>query len=211
MPKVKKPKLIETVGSLYYAFNESETGNFDSESYGEIVQSPIIKKVTVEPEADSTTVRASGEDYDTVNQTSSIGLEFELVAFDPSDLAKAKGEKTSKNGLIHGGSSNSRPFMAIGYPVRKLNGGLALKWYPKCKLVENSEETSTSESSFKEQNPTASMKAYAFNEAGDKFLYLDNETSDFPIGITEELFFSQVIASDEQLDAVISSISVEEA
>lgn len=211
MSQTKKPKLIETVGSLYYAFNiPTETGEFNSKTYDTITRSPIIKKVSVEPESDSTTVRASGEDYDTVNQTSSVGLEFETIAFAPEDLARAKGERVSANGLVHGGSSNPRPYMAIGYPVKKLGGGITLKWYPKCKLEENSEEANTSESSYSEQNPSLTIKAYSFNDNNEKYLYLDDEIPNFPENITEEDFFSQVITSDEQLNEIINNLNKEE-
>ena len=39
-------------------------------TYEEIIKSPIIKKVGVEPESETTPIRASGEDYDQVSQTS---------------------------------------------------------------------------------------------------------------------------------------------
>lgn len=203
--KTKKPKMIETVGALMYTFNTpAEDGEFNLETYGEIVCSPIIKKVSVEPEEETTTVRASGEDYDQVSQTSKIGLEFETVAFDPEDLAKAKGEKIDNSGLVMGGSSSPRPFLAIGYPVIKVGGGFTLKWYPKCKLTENSEEASTSETSFNEQNPTVHFDSYAFNDAGDKFVYLDTEMSKFPEGMTIDKFFSKVITSAADIESILT-------
>lgn len=201
----KKPKMIESVGALYYTFNTpGEDGEFNLSTYGNITRSPIIKKVSVEPEEETTTVRASGEDYDQVSQTSKIGLEFETVAFDPEDLAKAKGEKIDTGGLVFGGSSSPRPYLGIGYPVIKVGGGYTLKWYPKCKLTENSEEASTSETSFNEQNPTVHFDAYAFNTAGDKFVYLDTEMTKFPEGMTEEKFFSKVITSQEDITKILT-------
>lgn len=205
--KTKRPKMIETVGALNYAFNvPSEDGEFNSATYEDVVCSPVIKKVSVEPESETAIVRASGEDYDQVSQTSKIGLEFETVAFDPEDLAKAKGEKIEECGLVLGGSSTPRPFLAIGYPVIKVGGGYALKWYPKCKLTENSEEASTSETSFSEQNPTVHFDAYAFNDAGDKFVYLDTEMSNFPQGMTKEKFFSKVITSKADIESVLAPL-----
>lgn len=204
--KTKRPKIIETVGALYYAFNSpDEKGNFNIKTYEDIIKSPIIKKIAVEPEAETAVVRASGENYDEVSQTSSIGIEIETVGFDPSDLAKAKGENVEENGLILGGSSNPRPYLAIGVPVKKVGGGLTLKWYPKCKLIENSEEVSTSDKSFSEQNPTVNFSAYSFDEKGNKFVYLDNETENYPEGMTEEKFFSKVVSSKEDINEILNT------
>lgn len=205
--KQKKPKIIETVGALYYAFNlPGENGEFNLETYSEIIKSPIIKKVAVEPEAETAVIRASGENYDEVSQTSSIGIEIETVAFDTDDLAKAKGESVSSQGLIIGGASSPRPYMSIGYPVLKVGGGKLLKWFPKCKLTENSEEVSTSDTSFSEQNPTVSFSAFSFNENGDKYVYLDSESVKFPEGMTEEKFFSKVITSDADIAEILSTV-----
>lgn len=204
--KVKKPKVIETVGALYYTFNTpTEDGEFDISTYGEIIKSPIIKKIGVEPEAETAVIRASGENYDEVSQTSSINIEIETVAFDPEDLAKSKGEKSTTNGLILGGSSNPRPYLAIGVPILKVGGGKMLKWFPKCKLIENTEEASTSDTSFSEQNATVNFAAYSFNANGDKFAYLDTETANYPEGMTEEKFFSKVITSEADITALLSS------
>lgn len=205
MTQVKKPKIIETVGAFYYAFNTpTEDGDFNPETYGNVTKSPIIKKVSVEPESETTPIRASGEDYDQVSQTSSIGIEVEVIAFDPSDLSKAKGEKITTSGLVFGGSSTTRPFFACGWPVIKKDGQKTLKWYPKCKLTENTEETETSDTSFKEQTSSVSITSYSFNESGDKFVYLDTEMSGFPEGMTEEKFFEQVIASESDLTKALT-------
>lgn len=207
----KKPKIILSVGALYYAFNiPSEDGSFDPHSYSEIIHSPILKKYATTPESESATVRASGQDYDQIDQISSIGLEFETVAFDPEDLAKAKGEKISSKGLASGGSSSQRPFLAIGVPIIKKGGGHTLKWYPKCKLTENTEEANTSESSFSEQNPTVNFTAYSFNDNNEKFKYVDTEFSNYPEGLTEEKFFSKVIVDDATLESVLSNKVAEE-
>lgn len=204
--KTKKPKIIETVGALYYAFNiANDKGEFNPKSYGDIIQSKIIKKISVEPEAETVVVRASGEDYEEISQTSSIGIEIEAVGFDPSDLAKAKGEVIENNGLALGGASNQRPYLAIGVPVKKVGGGITLKWYPKCKLTENSEEVSTSDTSFSEQNPTVNFSAYSFNEHGDKFTYIDSEFENYPEGMTEEKFFSKVIISKDDITEVLNA------
>ena len=203
--KVKKPKIIETVGAFYYAFNTpDENGEFDLSTYETIVKSPIIKKVNVTPESETTTVRASGEDYDQVSQTSSIGLEVEVIAFDPSDLATAKGEKVNTNGLVMGGASASRPYFACGYPVIKKDGKIALKWYPKCKLTENSEEVSTSDTSYSEQTSTVNITAYSFDGSNNKYVYLDSEMASYPEGMTEDKFFAQVITSADDLDKIIT-------
>ena len=205
MTKVKKPKIIETVGAFYYAFNTpSEDGEFNATTYETIVKSPIIKKVSVEPESETVPIRASGEDYDQVSQTSSIGIEVEVIAFDPTDLATAKGEAINTNGLVLGGASTSRPYFACGYPVIKKDGHKCLKWFPKCKLTENSEETSTSDTSYSEQTSTVNITAYSFDSDNHKFVYLDSEMASYPEDMTEDKFFAQVITSVADLNKIIT-------
>lgn len=196
----KKPKMVETVGAFYYALNSI---NYDEKEFKDVIKSPVIKKVKVEPEGETVTVRASGQDYDTVNTTSSIELEVETIAFDPEDLAVMKAERITTKGLVFGGGSKEKPYFACGWPVIKTGDGYTYKWYPKCKLTENSEEASTSEETFKEQTSTQKITAYAFNENNEKFVYVDSDVLK-DSNVTEEQFFSKVIITEEDFESISS-------
>jgi len=204
--KNKKPMIKETVGSLYTAFNTpNESGEFDSSTYEETIKSDVVKNIATTENAENTTVRASGTDYETVNQASSIDMAVEVVAFDPSTLARMRGEDTSDNGgLILSGAPSRRPFFAFGKVVKKVGGGVQYAWYPKCQLVENTDDIATSEDTFSEQNDTITIRAYAFDDKNQKKAYVDSETENFPEGLTEEKFFTKPIITAADLAAAVA-------
>lgn len=207
MTKVKKPMIKETVGAQYYAFNTpTEDGEFDPTTYEETVKCNTVKNVGTTENSDSTVIKASGEDYDTVNQSSSIDIEIEVVAVDPDDLAKMRGDTVHENGLISSGRPTKRPFFAWGKVVKKVGGGVRYDWYPKCQLVENTDEVATKEESFSEQNDTITIRAYAFNELGDKKNYVDSEATNFPKTLTEEKFFTKPIVTTADLTTAIGTV-----
>ncbi len=198
----KKPKIKETVGALYYAFNTmTEDGEFDPEAYETTNKSDVVKTINTTDNATTTTVRASGQDYETVNQSSSIENEVEVIALDPEDLAKMRGDDIHENGLVLSGAPGKRPFFAFGKVVKKLGGAVEFVWYPKCQLTENTDEAATSEEEFSEQTDTVTITAYAFDNAGNKSVRVNSEMSSFPEGLTEEKFFEAPILDDAGLTA----------
>ena len=198
----KKPKIKETVGALYYAFNTmTEDGEFDPEAYETTTKSDVVKTINTTDNATTTTVRASGQDYETVNQSSSIENEVEVIALDPEDLAKMRGDDIHENGLVLSGAPGKRPFFAFGKVVKKLGGAVEYVWYPKCQLTENTDEAATSEEEFSEQTDTVTITAYAFDDAGNKSVRVNSEMSSFPEGLTEEKFFEAPILDDAGLTA----------
>ena len=198
----KKPKMKETVGALYYAFNTmTENGEFDPEAYEATIKSEVVKTINTTDNATSTTVRASGKDYETVNQSASVENEVEIIALDPEDLSKMKGDDIHENGLILSGAPRKRPFFAFGKVVKKVGGAIEFVWYPKCQLIENTDEAATSEEEFSEQNDTITIRAYAFDEEGNTSVRVNSEMTSFPEGLTEEKFFEVPILDDTGLTA----------
>lgn len=204
--KNKKPMIKETVGSLYTAFNTpTEEGEFNPSAYEETIKSDVVKNIGTTENSEATTVRASGRDYETVNQTASVDMAVEVVAFDPADLARMRGDDTSdEGGLILSGAPSKRPFFAFGKVVKKVGGGVRYEWYPKCQLVENTDDIGTSEETFSEQNDTITIRAYAYASHNQKKAYVDSETTNFPKGLTEEQFFTKPILSKEDLVAALA-------
>lgn len=200
----KRPEIQISVGSFMYARNNPGEGVlFDSTKYGDIISSPVIKKVGIKESAENTPIKASGIDYLTVGLKDSEELSVEVVAFAPDDLAYFRGDSISKNGLIMDSTTPVKPFFACGFPIEKTNGKIDLCWYPKCQLIENTGDVETKEDKFKEQNKTLTIKAYPFNGKNIK-VHCDSELESFPEGLTEEKFFSKVITSDEDLQAVLT-------
>ena len=201
----KRPKIKETVGALYLAFNVmKENGDFDPENYETTTKSETVKPINTTDNTSSTVVRASGKDYETANQTANVTNEVEVVAIDPEDLAKMRGDDVRENGLIASGAPRSRPYFGFGKVVKK-RGAEEYVWYPKCKLTENTDEVATSEEEFSEQNDTITITAYAFNDAGDISMRVNSEMTNFPEGLTEDKFFEKPILTDDDLTAALAA------
>lgn len=203
--KTKRPMMKETVGAQYYAFNTpDEDGNVDYTTYEDTIKTEVVKQIGTTENGETTTVRASGKDYASFNQVSSTDLEVEVVAFPQEDLARMRGENIAINGLVSSGGTKERPYFAYGKVVKLVGGGVRFDWYPKCQVIENTDDIATSEDSFSEQNDTVTIRAYAFNEKGENKNYVDSSITGFPEGLTEEKFFSKPIVTSADLDAVVA-------
>ncbi|MGN1302424.1 MAG: major tail protein [Clostridia bacterium] len=200
----KKPMLKETVGALYLAFNTpNEKGEFDISTYEETIKSEVVKSISTTENAESTTVRASGQDYITVSQNSSVEQAVEVIAFDPETVAKMRADKIGKY-LVKSGSTGERPYFAFGKVVKKTGNAVEYVWYPKCQLIENTDDISTSEESYSEQNDTLTIRAYSFDKDGNKSVRVNSEMNNFPEGLTEEMFFTKPLTTDEEIEALIT-------
>lgn len=117
----KKPMVKETVGALYYTFNTpDDSGNFTTTYEANVTKSNVVKNIGTTENSEVAVVRASGQDYTTVNQNESIEMAVEVVAFDPEDLAKMRGDIIGTAGLNRSGRTAVRPFFAFGKVVKKL-------------------------------------------------------------------------------------------
>ncbi len=196
----KKPMLKETVGAQYYAFNSpTENGDIDYSSYEDVIKTETVKKIGVTENGGNTNVRASGKDYGNFNNTSSIDLAVEVVAFPPEDLARMRSDTVPETGLNSSGGSKERPYFAYGKVVKKTNNKVRYEWYPKCQLLENTDDIETSNDTFSEQNDTVTIRCYPFDEEGNIRNYVDSEMKNFPKGLTEDKFFAKPIVTSNDL------------
>lgn len=204
--QTKKPMVKETVGGMYYNFNTpSENGDYNPSTYeANTYKCNNIKNISTTENAESVTIKASGEDYETVSQNSYIDMAVEVVAFDPKDLAKMRADTVGTGGLNRSGRTARRPFFAYGKVKKMVGGGVEYAWYPKCQLIENTDDIATKEESFSEQNDTVTIRAYSYNQEGDKKVYVNSEMDNFPEGLTEEKFFAKPILEDADLTAAIT-------
>lgn len=204
--KTKKPMIKETVGALYYDFNTpSANGEYNPETYEEeVVKSNVVKNIGTTENAESVTVKASGEDYETVSQNQYIDMAVEVVAIDPGDLAKMRSDIIGTTGLNRSGRTARRPFFAFGKVKKMVGNGVEYAWYPKCQLIENTDDIATQEENFSEQNDTVTIRAYSYNKEGDKKTYVNSEMENYPEGMTEEKFFAKPILTDEDLAAAVA-------
>lgn len=201
----KKPPRKETVGAQYVCFNTmTEEGEWTEQYETDVEKTSVVKSVKVSDNSESTDVYASGEVYDTDDAKAAATIEVEVVAFPADTLAKMRAADVDAGGLVKDGAPNRRPFFAYGKVVKLKNGKVRYEWFPKCKLTENSDDTSTSEEKPSEQNDTIAISAYSFDIAGNKRTYVDSSMSGFPEGLTEEKFFAKPILTKEDLAAAVS-------
>ena len=125
-----------------------------------------------------------------------------VVALNMMDEVHRRGDTIDSSGLILSGGSTDRPFFAYGKVVKLRRDNYRFEWFPKCKLVENSDDIKTSEGTFSEQNDTLTIKALAFNDAGDVRTKIETEFT-LPNGLTEEKFFSKPILNPADLASVV--------
>lgn len=208
--QTKKPMVKETVGALYYDFNTpTESGEYNPEAYeATVVKSNIVKNIGTTENSESAVVRASGEEYETINQGGNIDMAVEIVAIDPGDLAKMRADIVGEGGLNRSGRTQRRPFFAFGKVKKMVGGEVEYAWYPKCQLVENTDDIADKGETFSEQNDTVTIRAYAYNSIGDKKTYVNSQMTNFPVGLTEEQFFAAPILDDTDLTAATTGNSL---
>lgn len=195
-----RPKVKLTVGAQYICFNEGDAnGDWDAEAFeADVSKFPTVVQASITDEVDSYEVYASGAVYDADANVLSKTIAVTNVAFDDATIAKMKGESVSQKGVIMEGGTAERPWFAYGIVEMKKGGGLVLRWFPKCKLTENSDEAATSTASHSDQNSTMNIKAYQFNDAGNT----DVKAPEIA-GITEDAFFDEPLLTAAAVEALI--------
>ena len=194
-----------TVGDLYYAFATVDENTGEITGYKTTIASSVVKNISTTENADTTTVRASGQDFTTIRNVENIELAVETIAFPREDLAMMRSEEVTSSGLVFSGRGSERPYFAFGMVVKKSGDEERWVWFPRCQLIENTDDIATSEDSFSEQNDTLTIRVFAFNEHGDNKVYVDSEFSSFPAGLAEETFFTKPILTDADITAAVSA------
>lgn len=194
-----------SVGDQFVSINESEViGEIDPTKWAETIRMNNVKSIGRTDNSESNSIYASGKVFGTINQTSTVELATEVVAFDPKLLANLKGDVITTSGLIQSGAPTERPYFAYGFVEEFSDGGLRLNWYPKCQLVENTDDIATREESFSEQNDTLTIRAYPFDGASNIRNYIDNKVKPFPEGLTVDIFFAKPILTEAEFEGIQS-------
>ena len=184
----KKPSTKYTVGAQYICFNTGTT-DWDAASWdSDVLKLPTVVDIDVADNSDSYQSYASGAVYESDTIVTYKEISVTQLAFDEATIAKMKGD-TNDEGIIMSGGVKTRPFFAYGVPIIKKDRTMDMRWYPKCKLVDNSDATATSTDSHSDQTDSLTIRAYGFDaDQNQEIKVLTGETAN--AGITEAAFFA---------------------
>ncbi len=184
-----KPSRKYTVGAQYICFDtEDANGGWTTTFESSVTKLPTITSVNISDDADSYETYASGDIYDADTVVMKKEIQETNIAFPEDLLARMRGD-TVDTGVIAEGGLSTRPFFAYGVVIIKKDGTKDMRWYPKCKLAENTDDTETSEASNKDQTDDVTINAYGFDDNKTKAIRVltSDENNE---GITEEAFFA---------------------
>lgn len=202
----RKPPMKETVGAQYVCFaTKSEDDDWAGIFEVDVEKTETVKSVKVTENLENSDSYASGKVYDTDTSMSYVDIEVSVLAFPADTLAKMRAETMDDGGLILSGGSGVRPYFAYGKVVKMKKDNYRYEWYPKCKLVDNSDEIATREEKFSEQTDTITIRAYPFDTGSNVKSYVDSTASNFPDGMTEDKFFSKPILTAADLASAIKA------
>ena len=200
----KRPPIKQTVGAQFICFAvPTENGDWSGTFEETVEKTEVVKNIKISENSEQNDVYASGSVYKSDTTSGADQIEVEVVAFPIETMARMKGEEIIE-GLHLAGGRREKPFFAYGKIV-EYSGSVRLEWYPKCRWAGNTDEASTREEKFTEQNDTITINAYPFNENGDKKTYVDSSESTFPKGLTKEKFFTKPILTKEDLTAALAA------
>ena len=198
----KKPSVKLTVGAQYICFNTMDANNDWTDAFEtDVIKLPTVTQVQITDNADSYDSYASGAIYDSDTEIQSKDIQETNLAFSDTLLAKMRGDVVDGGVIVEGKSGSVRPYFAYGIVVLKKGGELDLRWYPKCKLVENSDSTATSEESHSDQTDDITIRAYRM--ADDKGIAVRVNTGEEGYDtVTEETFFAAPLTTADAAKAL---------
>ena len=199
------PSTKYTVGSQYICFDSMDEQNEWTQTFeSDVVELPTVIDVDIKDNTDAYDRYASGALYEADSPVTSQEITETNIAFPPMLLAKMRGEEVDEAGIVLGGGHGARPYFAYGCAIVNKDGSRELRWYPKCKLRENSDKTETSEENHKEQNDTVTIKAYGFNDNGNTYIKAIT-SEDGMAGMDEDKFFAAPVLTIDAAKALLNS------
>ena len=201
----KHPATKETVGAQYICFNvpDEDTGEWTTTFESTVYVFPTVTQVSTEEASEGYDVWASGASYESDSVVSAVDISETNVAFDDEILEKMKGNVV-EDGVVLSGKTTVRPWFAYGIPVIKHDGSMDLRWYPKCKLTENTDATATSTDSHSDQTDDMTIRAYSFDEDGNKCVKAFTANNAMK-NMTQDAFFAAPLLTVAAVKAAVPS------
>lgn len=197
------PAVRHTVGSQYICMNTMSADNEWTETFAaDVTELPTVVDVEISDESDAYEVYASGAMYDSDAPVTSQEISETNVAFPAVLLSTLRGEEVD-GGVVLGGGFGIRPYFAYGCVIVNKDGTKEYRWYPKCKLTENSDRAETSEASHKDQNGTVTIRAYGYDDDGHTYVKaLTSETA--MANLTAAQFFAAPLLTIAAVKALVN-------
>ena len=163
----KHPATVETVGNQFICFDTMETdGSWTSTFDTAVSEYPTVTEIEVADNNDSYEPYASGKIYESDAPVTSKTITVTNIAFDSITIEKMKGSDIDGGAVLSGGTKNTRPYFAYGVDVINKDKTHEFRWYPKCKLIDNDDKTSTSADKHSDQTKQLTITAYGFDDDG---------------------------------------------
>lgn len=203
-----KPAYELTVYSAMLAFIEKmlDTGSpqweKDADSTNALVRKmPVIKTLTVTPDAATKKIYASGIVYDTTNQVKGATASLGLVALPREVLDKALGTH-AKGALSYDKTNQQGLEFAFGYYCENSDGSLVYYLHPRCKLVLGEEEHNTSDDSDIDPEVTYDVEIMPTTEGVWRIRYYTADVGSGKKPLTMEEFFGALPYTVAEIEAL---------
>lgn len=186
-----KPYRRVGVGAQYVCFHgepeEDGTPTFEAT----VDKLKTVSTIETTEERSAQKVFASNEEYDTDVSSEPPTIAVDNVAFPPLDLARMRGNSVSGGYITHSTFDEGEHF-AYGVVFPKKSGKFTFVWYPKCKMVSNSDSAQTKDSSSpNSQARKIEIQTFTFNENGNYKIEYDYELLAAGVPpVTEAEFFA---------------------
>lgn len=144
----------------------------------------------VNPNPSSATLFADDGPYDSASTLGEIELELNMADIPPAKQALLLGH-TFANGILVRKSSDTPPWVAVGYRSLKSNGSYRYTWLYKGKFAEAEQENQTKGDSIEWKTPTITG-AFVRRDFDDAW-QIEAESDDATAATSTEHWFEQVI------------------
>ena len=200
-----KPPVKLTVGSQYICLDTMDPDNQWTATFAaEVTKFPTVTTVAVTDNTDSHDSYASGAIYDSDTEVQTKDIAVTRLAFDDFILAKLKGATVSGGIIVEGKGTEVRPYFAYGIVIHRKGGILDMRWYPKCKVIENSDTTNTKGENYSDQTDTITIRAYRMSDADGIDVRINTSAEGFS-GVTEDAFFAAPICTEAAAQALVTT------
>jgi phi13 family phage major tail protein len=154
----------------------------DEEDATPVYQTPVavpgIVAVRVNPNASSETLFADDGPYESASTLGQIEVELNMADLDLTVQAALLGH-TLASGILKRKSSDTPPYVAIGFKSLKSNGSYRFTWLAKGKFVPSEQNNETRGDSVNFQTPTINGKFLKRSSDDEWERHVDEDHDDF--------------------------------